>query len=175
MKRVGVTLTTARGLILLAGIGSALLLAAAFGFQYIGGLAPCAMCLWQRWPHVAAILLGAIGTVIPSVWVALIGSGTMVANAGISLYHTGVERDWWEGPTTCSGGGGLDLATMSIENILNPNIGPKIVMCDQVAWEMFSLSMASWNGILCLILAGVWVAAALKKKSVPDKVVSQRS
>jgi len=144
---------------LLAGIGSALLLVTAFGYQYIGGLAPCAMCLWQRWPHVAAILLGAMGAAIPSVWIALVGSGTMLANAGISLYHTGVERDWWEGPTTCTGGGGLDLAKMSIEDLLNTEVGSGVVMCDQVAWEMFGLSMASWNGITCVLLAVVWAAA----------------
>ena len=49
---------TARHLSLLAGLGSAAVLAGAFGFQYIGGLAPCTLCLWQRWPHAAAVLIG---------------------------------------------------------------------------------------------------------------------
>jgi disulfide bond formation protein DsbB len=171
MGRVVVALSTSGGLTLLAGVGSALLLLTAFGFQYIGGLAPCAMCLWQRWPHVAAVLLSAIGAAIPSAKIALAGAGTMLANAGISLYHTGVERDWWEGPTTCTGG--LDLTKMSIEDLLNPNIGSGIVMCDQVAWEMFGLSMASWNGVACLVLAGVWAAAARGRRNAPGKAVAQ--
>ena len=40
-----------------AGLGSAALLAGAFAFQYLGGLPPCQLCLWQRWPHAAAVLI----------------------------------------------------------------------------------------------------------------------
>ncbi|MEM9969886.1 MAG: disulfide bond formation protein B [Pseudomonadota bacterium] len=148
-----------RHYIALAAIGSAVILAAAFGFQYIGGLLPCAMCLWQRWPHAAAIALGAVGAALPSAWIAGLGALSMVGNAGISLYHTGVERDWWEGPTSCSGGGGQDLGALSVEDLLNPEIGTGIVMCDEVAWEMLGLSMASWNGLVCLGLAAIWLLA----------------
>jgi disulfide bond formation protein DsbB len=83
----------------------------------------------------------------------------MLGNAGIALYHTGVERDWWEGPSTCTGGGG-DLGSMDVADLLNPDAGGGIVMCDEVAWEMFGLSMASWNGLACLALAAIWFAAA---------------
>ena len=48
-------------LTLIATLGSAALLGGAFAFQYIGGLAPCQLCLWQRWPHAAAILIDALG------------------------------------------------------------------------------------------------------------------
>ena len=46
--------------VLIATLGSAALLLGAFGFQHIGGYAPCQMCLWQRWPHAAAIAIGVI-------------------------------------------------------------------------------------------------------------------
>src|SRR5258705_10688602 len=46
---------------LLAGGVSAALLLGAFAFQYLGGLAPCEMCIWQRWPHGGAILFGLFG------------------------------------------------------------------------------------------------------------------
>lgn len=153
-----------RLLIILAAGGSAAMLLAAFGFQYIVGLAPCAMCLWQRWPHAAAIVLGAFGAVLPAAATALLGGSAMVTNAGIALYHTGVERDWWEGPSSCSGGGG-DLGSMDVADLLNPDAGGGIVMCDEVAWEMFGLSMASWNGLACLALAAVWFAAARARAS----------
>ena len=148
--------------IAVAASGSAALLLAAFGFQYLGGLAPCAMCLWQRWPHVAAIALGAIGVAMPVAAIAWLGALSMLGNAGIALYHTGVERDWWEGPTSCSGGGG-DLGAMSVDDLLNPEIGTGIVMCDEVAWDMLGLSMASWNGLACLALAAIWIAAARRQ------------
>jgi disulfide bond formation protein DsbB len=154
---------TRRTLIALAAAGSAALLLAAFAFQYLGGLAPCAMCLWQRWPHAGAVALGAVGLALPSAALAAAGSLAMLGNGGIALYHTGVERDWWDGPTSCSGGGG-DLGSMSAADLLNPDIGTGIVMCDEVAWEMFGLSMASWNGLASLALACVWLLAALRPR-----------
>jgi disulfide bond formation protein DsbB len=147
-----------RRLIALAAAGSGLLLAAAFAFQYLGGLAPCAMCLWQRWPHAAALAIGAAGLAVPSAVLAALGGLAMLGNAGIALYHTGVERDWWEGPASCSGGGGLGSA--NVADLLNPEVGSGLVMCDEVAWSMLGLSMASWNGLACLALAGLWALAA---------------
>jgi disulfide bond formation protein DsbB len=135
-------MTRRRTLIALAAGGSAAMLLAAFGFQYIGGLAPCAMCLWQRWPHAAAVVIGRSASAVPSAVLAAMGGLTMLGNAGIALYHTGVERDWWEGPSTCTGGGG-GLGSMDVADLLNPDAGGGIVMCDEVAWEMFGLSMAS--------------------------------
>ena len=38
----------------------AALLAGAYGSQYIGGLFPCEMCWWQRYPHFAAVAIAAI-------------------------------------------------------------------------------------------------------------------
>ena len=49
---------TARGLALAASLGSALLLAGAFAFQ-AAGHAPCELCILQRWPHLAAVIVGA--------------------------------------------------------------------------------------------------------------------
>lgn len=145
-----------RTYIVLAACGSAAMLLAAFAFQYIGGLAPCPMCLWQRWPHAAAVVIGVFGVVKPLAVTAVLGGLSMLTNAGIALYHTGVERDWWEGPSTCSGG---DLGSMNVADMLDPNAGPGLVLCDEVAWQMLGLSMASWNGIACLALAAVWFAA----------------
>ena len=98
---------TQRNLILLATLGSAALLLGAFGFQHLGGLPPCKMCLWQRWPHLFAIALGALGSAVPATWVAVLGAGATLTTSGIGLFHTGVERGWWEGPSSCSGGSSL--------------------------------------------------------------------
>lgn len=146
-------------LIALAGLGSAAMLLAAFGFQYLGGLAPCAMCLWQRWPHAAAMALGAVGLALPHAALAALGALSMAVNAGIALTHTGVERGWWVLNLSCTSGA-EDLGAMSAADLLNPDIGTGIVMCDEVAWQMLGLSMASWNGIASLVLMGIWIAAA---------------
>ena len=148
---------TRKQLILFAASGSTALLIGALGFQYLGGLAPCKMCIWQRWPHLAAIIIGLIAILMPlRIWPYL-GALAAATTGAIGVYHTGVERDWWEGPTSCSGGGlsgfsGSDL--LSTDNIALP------VMCDEVAWEFLSLSMASWNAIAAFGLMLVWLIAA---------------
>lgn len=146
-------------LMALAALGSFGLLAGAFAFQYIGGLAPCAMCLWQRWPHAAAIAIGALGLALPRALVALAGGAAMLTGAGIALLHTGVERAWWTLNLACTGGA-EDIGAMDLGALLDPTQGAGIVLCTEVAWSMLGLSMASWNGLASIALAGVWIAAA---------------
>lgn len=146
-------------LITLAAAGSAALLAAAFGFQHLGGLAPCQLCLWQRWPHAAAVGIGLVGMVVPLTVLAWGGALAMLSNAGIAAYHTGVERKWWQGPTSCSGGG-EDLGAMTGAELLSLDMGPAVVMCDEIPWTLFGLSMANYNLAAALALGGVWIWAA---------------
>lgn len=142
-------------LIALATAGSFALLAGALMFQGLG-YAPCRMCIWQRWPHAIAIGFGVLALVLPAQRKALAYLGTLalLCTAAIGLYHTGVERDWWEGPSSCTGGA-LDATT----NLLDTNIAP-IVMCDGVVWSLFGLSMASYNLLISMALAALWWKAA---------------
>lgn len=156
-------LTNRRTLIGLASLGSALLLLTAFGFQHLGGLKPCEMCLWQRWPHAAAIMIGAValsgGRAALGMALALVGGLAMLVNAAIALLHTGVERGWWVLNMACTGGA-EDLGAMDIAALLDPTQGAPIVLCTEVAWSLMGLSMASWNGLASLALAGLWITAA---------------
>ncbi len=142
-------------MVLIAAGGSAGLLAGAYLFQLLG-YPPCAMCLWQRWPHVAAIVIGLIALRMPGRFMPLLGALAAATTSGIGFFHTGVEKDWWEGPSSCSGGGsleglsGADLLTIT---------GPRVVMCDQVSWEFLTLSMASWNALASLALVVFWIMA----------------
>lgn len=145
-------------LIVLAAAGSAALLLGAFGFQMIG-YAPCKMCLWQRWPHAAAIAIGGLALIWKTRALPWLGAVAMLITAGIGLFHTGVERRWWEGPSSCSGGGD-GLSGLSGSDLLSTEIVDRVVMCDEVAWEFLTLSMASWNMLASLALAVVWVLAA---------------
>jgi disulfide bond formation protein DsbB len=147
-------------LIILAGFGSAAVLLAAFGFQYIGGLHPCVMCLWQRWPHAVVIGVAIIGAFVPLRIIAAFGALGMMGNAGLALYHTGVERDWWLGPQTCGQSGAEDVTSLSAAALLDTATGPNLVLCNQIAWEFLGLSMASWNGVICLGLSMIWAMAA---------------
>ena len=144
-------------LILLAASGSALLLLGAFGFQYIGGMYPCTLCLWQRWPHAAAVVIGVLALVIGGRYWPYLGVLAAATTAGIAAFHTGVERGWWEGLASCSAG---SIAGLSVDQLLDPTaaVAPP-VRCDAVPWEMFTLSMATWNGIISLGLVLIWLAA----------------
>lgn len=144
---------------LLAGAGSAGLLIAALGFQ-AAGYAPCELCILQRWPHVAAVLIAGL------VWLtghvrALSALGMAAASvaAGLALYHLGVEQAWWQGPAHCSGGVG-DIARMSLQDLTARLQAAPVVRCDEVAWRFLGLSMAGWNAAFSAVLALIWGVAA---------------
>ncbi len=142
----------------LALLGSSALLGGALAFQHLGGLAPCEMCFWQRWPHLAAIGFGLLALVLRAhplrkALVVLAGLAVLVA-AALGLFHAGVERKWWEGPTTCSAAPAAD------GDIFANMLSAPIVRCDAIPWELFGLSLAGWNALLSALIAGgvLWLA-----------------
>jgi len=144
-------------LILCAAGGSSLLLGAALAFQHLGGLAPCELCVWQRWPHAAAVVIGGLALVLPGRLLPLAGGAAALATAGIGIYHTGVERGAWQGPGTCSS---PPTGGVSTDELFDQIMAAPLVRCDEVAWEMLGLSMASWNALAALCLALLWLMAA---------------
>ena len=136
---------------LLALLIPAVLLGGALLSQYVGGLHPCEMCHWQRWPHGLAIglALGAFlftaGTRGATVLTALAALAIAVSGA-IGVFHAGVEYGWWEGLTRCTTGGALSLDDL---------MKVPLVRCDQVQWSLFGVSMAGWNAIISLGSAAV--------------------
>ena len=152
------TLTRQKFLILVAAGGSAALLLGALAFQYLGGLAPCALCIWQRWPHLAAVILGAAGLAMGGSAIPVLGGLAALTSAAIGVFHVGVEQKWWEGLATCSAG---SLDGVSAADLLNPAVDvAAVVRCDAIAWQMFGLSMAGWNVVISLMLALIWFTAA---------------
>ena len=122
------------------------LLGGALGSQYLGGLHPCEMCYWQRWPHGAAIALAAMAFTAPaessrSRTLTLLAALAIAVSGAIGVYHAGVELDIFEGLTACAAGGAA-----SLQDILNT----PLVQCDQVQWSFLGISMAGWNAILSL-------------------------
>lgn len=127
------------------------LLAGALGSQYLGGLYPCEMCYWQRWPHGAAILLAAAAFTRParsarSRALTLLAAFAIAISGIIGGYHAGVEAGIFEGFTTCTA-----LATGgSTEELLRQITAAPLVRCDQVQFSFLGISMAGWNGLLSL-------------------------
>lgn len=153
---------TRNTLIILAFGGSFALLAGAFAFQYIGGLPPCKMCLWQRWPHAAAIAIGPAALLAGGVLLPLAGALAALTTAGIGGFHAGVEQGWWEGPTTCTSTN--DIGGLSTDDLLAQITAAPLVRCDEIAWQMMGLSMAGWNMVISLGLAALWIMAARARR-----------
>ena len=148
-------------LLLLLGSGG-LLLGALF-FQYVMKLAPCPLCLWQRWPHLAVVVLAAgalaLGPGSLRPWLlGLIGVALLVT-AAIGVFHVGVEQKWWAGLSICEGGADdSPLGADDLTKALNQRPAPR---CDQIAWSLFGLSMAAYNVIFSLMFAAIAFRAAL--------------
>lgn len=149
-------LTPWRRLAALGAAGSAAVLGAALWFQYVVGLAPCPMCIWQRWPHVAAIALGAAAAALGLRAAAALGAFAMLIGAGLGVFHAGVEQGWWQGPSTCAAPAVGDLST---EELLARIMAAPMVRCDEIPWAFAGVSMAGWNAVLSLALALLFLRA----------------
>ncbi len=137
----------------------AALLAGAYGSQYLGGLYPCEMCWWQRYPHMAAIPIALLAFVIANeamqrVLVALAAFAILTSGL-IGGYHAGVEYGWWQGLTTCTS------PIVAGGDILKSIMEAPLVRCDVAQWTLFGISLAGYNFLLSFgggvaILAGLW-------------------
>jgi disulfide bond formation protein DsbB len=147
MKRTAVRHRLPRSLplfVILVGVAA---LSAAFFAQYVGGLAPCPLCLWQRYPYGVAIVLGLVALILterpaPGRAVLALAGLAFLASAGIAIFHVGVERHWWAGLASCSGA--IDL-TLPADQLAKQLMDAPVVRCDRVAWSLFGLSIAGYN------------------------------
>ncbi|MDO7834129.1 disulfide bond formation protein B [Sphingobium sp. HBC34] len=155
------SLSLARALALLTPL---LLLGGAYASQYIGGLHPCEMCWWQRYPHMAAIPLALAAYALrarPCISALFAGlAGLAIGISGlIGLFHAGVEYGWWEGLTTCSTTAGGNAA-----DLLNQIWATPLIRCDVAPWSLLGISLAGYNGLLSSAVALAILALLLKAR-----------
>ena len=139
--------------ILICGVISASLYAGALWFQYAGGLIPCSLCLWQRWPHFIIVLLAALSQFVRMHRLVLtVIALTAASSVILATYHAGVEWRFWSGPGGCTASltNSDDLTSLTDSLLATP-----VVRCDEVLWSFLGLSMAGWNSLfsldICLI------------------------
>lgn len=139
----------------------AALLAGAYGSQHLGGLHPCEMCYWQRWPHWAAagLAIGAFLLVrMPDrgrslVWLAALA---ILTSGAIGVYHAGVEAGLITGATQCSmAPTATDDGALYADLLSRPAI-----RCDEIQFSFLGVSMAGWNAIIsiCGALLVSWLS-----------------
>lgn len=144
-------LAIARALAL--AVPSALMLGA-LGSQFLGGLYPCEMCHWQRWPHYAAIPLALLAILLraqPAGRLLLaLAALAILASGAIGVFHAGVEYGWWEGLTTCSTVAG---SAGNADDMLRNIMGAPLIRCDQAQWTLAGISLAGFNAIFSICAA----------------------
>lgn len=136
----------------------AALLGGAYFSEYIGGLFPCEMCWWQRWPHFAALGLGALAYILPParLWTCL-AALAIIASGLIGGFHAGVEYGWWEGITACA------TTEVGTVDAMDPTAAQP-VRCDVAPWELFGISLAGWNFLFSCVGGIAILALALRKE-----------
>jgi disulfide bond formation protein DsbB len=138
------------------GAAALALILGALGFQYLGGLPPCEMCHWQRWPHIAAAIAGILGGgflprrfAVPVVMVAIL----LVLTSGfIGLYQTGIQYHLVPGPQAC---------TVTHAYMLGSNEAPE-VRCDIPTWFFLGLALPAWNAIFSFLIGGAAIFVLMK-------------
>lgn len=150
---------TIPGLILLVTVA---VLSSAYSAQYIGGLRPCILCLYERIPW---FITGALMLVIVLMqfsgpmrrMLMLIAGLVLLAGAGLSGYHVGVEQGYFQPPTTCSATT-TPANLKELKALLETTLPPR---CDEIPWSMFGISLAGYNAIASLAMA---IAAIFGRK-----------
>ena len=146
---------------LLALLLPAALLAGAWGSQLIGGLYPCEMCHWQRWPHYGAVAAALIALALPAARRPLVVLAGMLilASGAIGLFHAGVEYHWWQGFTQCT----QTLSGVSGEDMLARIMATPLIRCDTAQWTLWGVSLAGWNALFSLVGGSLVLWLALKR------------
>ena len=144
-------------------IASAIVLGTALASEYWGGLAPCELCLLQRWPWAAAITISLIVLLVGEHarldWVALLLAIVFTISIVLAFYHVGVEQHWFAGPTACSGAA---TAADTVEALKAQILRQQPVRCDEVASSLWGVSLAGWNLLASLVMTGVCLATFLR-------------
>jgi disulfide bond formation protein DsbB len=135
-------------------------LAGAWFIQLVLDIQPCELCLAQRYVHYLAVPLGAVIAIAAArdaprallvVGLAMLALATL-GNAGLAVYHTGVEWHFWQGPTACTG---PVVNLGSAGNLLERLDAVKVVRCDEVQWRFLGLSLAGYNVLISLLMAAI--------------------
>lgn len=137
-------------------LGALVILAAVWTFQSLG-YPPCELCEKERYAFYAAVPLAALAASLaaagrPGAARALVALIALIflANAGLAVYHAGVEQGWWPGPTACTGNlsGPVDVETLARTLDAAP-----VVSCGDVRLRILGLSLAAWDMIASVAAA----------------------
>ena len=143
-----------------------LVVVSTYGFQYLGGLRPCTLCIYQRWAWVIAILLSSLTlyfrdrAILQEIGVVL-ASLSILTGAGIAVLHVGIENVWWHGSEFCNKT--HDLPT-TVEALKARVLNSLIVSCDKIPWSLLGISIAEFNVLISLITGISGLAMSMRAR-----------
>ncbi len=144
--------------------------------QYWGGLAPCELCLTERWPWDVAIVISFVAAMVGSrgavSWVALTLAGVFVVGVALAFYHVGVEQHWFAGPSACTASAGTPGTLDALKAQL---LHQQPVRCDEPAWTLFGVSLAGWNLLASLAMSAICLAVFLRFRGKRRAGVGRRA
>jgi len=134
-------------------------IAMAHVFERFGGYAPCPLCLQERYAYyfavpatVAAFFAARAESFTLTRLLLVLIAAAFLINAGVGIYHSGVEWKWWEGPSSCAGGTAVEWGAAGVAGAIEH---AQVVSCSEASWRFLGLSFAGWNAAVSGLLAGL--------------------
>jgi len=142
---------------LFASIGT---LGTVFVAEYGFLLKPCVLCVYQRWPYAAVIAIVILALIFRNSLSRIYFQGAaaiaFAVTSGVGAYHVGVEKGWWLGSAECSAD---TSASLSLQDLRAQIMSAPLVKCNEVAWELFGISMAGYNFLFAAVMVIFMIAA----------------
>ena len=135
---------------------SILTLSIAYFIQYVLGHKPCNLCIIERIPYIAAIILISLIFILNR-YQKIISSLILIFfifGAVVSFYHLGIEQGFFSESLVCDLGNSQPL---NKEDLLNQLKKTEIVSCKDVTFRFLGLSLATINTVISLILSGIMI------------------
>ena len=133
---------------------SILSLSIAYFIQYVLGHKPCNLCIIERIPYIAAIILISLVFILNK-YQKIISSLILIFfifGSVVSFYHFGIEQGFFSESLVCDLGNSRPL---NKEELLNQLKKTEIVSCKDVTFRFLGLSLATINTVISLILSGI--------------------
>lgn len=170
IDRMWSRLSQPQTLLLVLAAAAAAALGVALISQYVFGLLPCELCIYQRWPLAAIAVLGAAAALLlrgdrnRGLARAAVGACALLflLDAGIAGFHVGVEQGWWEGTSECTA---PSSGAASLEELRAQIMNAPVIQCDEVAFSLFGISMAGYNFLFCLLMTALSGRALYRRGS----------
>ena len=134
---------------------SFLSLAIAYFIQYILGHEPCNLCLIERIPYLASLILISLIFILNKFekFIASIVLLFFIFGSVVSFYHVGIEQGFFSDSFVCDLGS--PNGDVSKEDLLKQLKKKTPISCKDVTFRFLGLSLATINTVISIVLSGI--------------------